>query len=104
MAVSVTFWRFPEEEDAFIRFLDTSGPIVAMPKGKVRDKSALVPLPLRDLLARDPASIVMWLRDSIEELPIKTFPDDAGESYAIRWPMLPVLTYHRGRPQAAKPA
>jgi hypothetical protein len=97
MPAAVTFWRFPEEEEDFIRFLQSSGPVVGVPKGKVKDKSQLNPAPVADLLARNPPSVLLGLPNLLREWPIRVYHDERGESYAVLFTCVPVLTYRRGQ-------
>ncbi|MFY9840639.1 MAG: hypothetical protein WAK55_30070 [Xanthobacteraceae bacterium] len=97
MISAVTFWRFPEEEDEFVRFLLSFGPIVAVPKGKVRDKSLLTPIPPTDLLQQNPPQILLWLPTLVKDLPIRSYPDEAVESFGVLFTRLPVFTYRRGQ-------
>ena len=97
MISAVTFWRFPEEEDEFVRFLLSFGPVVAAPKGKVRDKSLLTPIPLTELLQQNPPQILLWLPTLVEDLPIRSYPDEDGESFGVLFTRVPVLTYRRGQ-------
>jgi hypothetical protein len=100
MPAVVTFWRFPEEEEGFIRFLQSSGPVVAVPQGKVQDKSQLNPVPVADLLARNPSSVLLGLPNLLREWPIRAYRDERGESYAVLYTRVPVLNYLRGRLRA----
>lgn len=97
MPAAVTFWRFPEEEEEFVRFLESSGPVVGVPKGKVQDRSKLTLLPLNELLAQDPSSVLIGIRGVLKDLPIRAYPDENGESYGVLFTHVPVLTYRRGR-------
>jgi len=97
MISAVTFWRFPEEEDEFVRFLLSSGQIVAVPKGKVRDKSLLTPIPLTELLQQNPPQILLWLPTLVKGLPIRSYSEEDGESFGVLFTRVPVLTYRRGQ-------
>ncbi len=49
----VTFYRFPDEEEAFLSFLNETGSIVALPFDGVLSKEELVPQPLLEFMQRD---------------------------------------------------
>src|SRR5215471_4000827 len=95
MADAVTFWSFPEEEPAFIEFLESTGPVVGVRKGKVPDKAQLHLSPLRSLLAEGVDSVLVGLPALVGELPIRAYPEPAGESWAVLFTRIPVLTYDR---------
>jgi hypothetical protein len=97
MAVTLTFWRLPEEESAFIEFLESSGDVVAIPWQKVSDPSLLKPRPLSEVISQDSDAILIGLRHTIQNPPINTFRDDGEESYAVPARDLPMLIYHRGK-------
>ena len=97
MAVTVKFWRLPEEEPAFTEFLESSGDIVAIPWQKVSDPSLLRPRPLSEVISQDLNSILIGLRQTIQNPRINTFHDDGKESYAVPAPELPMLIYRRGK-------
>jgi hypothetical protein len=96
MAEAVTFWRFPEEEPEFVRFLESLGPVVALPKGKVTNKSQLQLRSLEELLADGVDSLLLALPGMLGELPIRQYQDDTGQSWAVLFTDIPVLTYRRG--------
>jgi hypothetical protein len=97
MAVTLTFWRLPEEEAAFMEFLESSGDVVAIPWEKVSDPSLLRPRALSEAISQDLNAILIGLRDTIQNPSINTFHDDGKESYAILARDLPMLIYHRGK-------
>jgi len=98
MAVTLTFWRLPEEEPAFIDYLSSSGDVVAIPWEKVSDRSLLSPRSLSEVIAQDPDAILIGLRHSIQDPPpINTFRDGAEVSYSVPARDLPMLIYHRGK-------
>ena len=96
MADAVTYWRFPEEEPEFIRFLESLGPVVGLPKGKVADKSQLQLRPMETLLAEGVESMLLAIPGMLGELPIREYQDDTGQSWAVLFTRIPVLTYRRG--------
>jgi hypothetical protein len=93
----VTFWRFPEEEEDFIRRLESSGPVTAVAAGWERDPSSLTtPLPVRELIARDPSEVLLSLPEFMRELPISAKETESGTLYFVRWWEAPALSYSRG--------
>ena len=87
---------FNLEEAAFIEFLESTGPVVGVRKGKVPDKAQLHVSPLRSLLAEGADSVLVGLPGLLGELPIRGYLEPAGESWAVLFTRLPVLTYRRG--------
>jgi hypothetical protein len=73
MASTVTFWWFPDEEEAFLEFLERTGQVLALPFAATETKDGLVPRPFREYItAADPHQCFLLLAD-VAELIIEPF-------------------------------
>jgi hypothetical protein len=97
MASVVTFWQLPEEESAFLEYLESTGDIVGVPWSKVPDRALLEPTPLQTLISRDPDSVLLGRRELLGEMPINTFNEDGIMTYAVAASKAPMLIYGRGK-------
>lgn len=97
MASVVAFWQLPEEESAFLEYLESTGDIVGMPWSKVPARALLEPTPLQTLISRDPDSVLLGQRELLGEMPINTFNEDGSTTYAVSVSKVPMLIYRRGK-------
>ena len=97
MASVVTFWQLPEEESAFLEYLESTGDIVGVPWSKVPDRALLEPTPLQTLISQDPDSVLLGRRELLGEMPINTFNEDGITTYAVAASKAPMLIYGRGK-------
>jgi hypothetical protein len=102
MPSTVTFWWFPEEENAFLDFLDTTGSVLALPFCGAKKKEDLIPCPIRDYIATvNPRQCFLFLTDFANEIVITSFNQVIDnempvEKFRISDMRSSVLGYDRG--------
>jgi hypothetical protein len=97
MPSTLTFWRFPDEEERLLTYLDKTGDIVACIDLWFADPALLEPRPLREVLAADnPQNVLMGPREFMDMADITT-SDHTGEiQYTRSYMHVPLLAYSRG--------
>ena len=102
MPSALMFWRFPDEEDDFVRFLESTGPVVAFAFEKLRTSAELEPRPMRQLLeTTEPEDVLIGLADWTDAVRVHEFEDDDGPYYMMHPSDSPLLEYRRGRVDAS---
>jgi hypothetical protein len=65
----LTFWQLPEEEAAFIEYLQTTGNVLALPSRWVKTREELSPQPIRAYLeTHDPPQISFGLEQHLKDI------------------------------------
>jgi hypothetical protein len=94
----VQFWRFPEEETAFLEYLKETGSVIALPRDKFRHKNEFLPMPLGDLLKNsDPDRLIFCLEADLNDVVIADYSDSKGEFFVVSLYDSPVIGYVRGK-------
>lgn len=98
MANVLAYWRFPEEEEPFLTYLEKTGDIQASVFTSVPERVLLRPRPLRELLkAEEPESVVFGRWEFMEYAPIGSYVhEDGSVSYSRHYQDGPLICYSRG--------
>lgn len=79
MPAVVTFWQLPDEEEVFLRYLESTGIVVAMPDHWVKNKEELFPQPIRKFIAEhNPDQLLFGLEQQLTNLSFEP-REHAGE-------------------------
>jgi len=66
MRAVVTFWWFPDEEAAFLDYLESTGHVVALPFQAVKDQHEVAPRPVAEVVAgSDPQELFFGLEEHV---------------------------------------
>jgi hypothetical protein len=94
----VQFWQFPNEEEAFLTYLEKTGTIIAFLRGKFRHKDEFDPMPLEELLKKyNPEELYFCLDHYFKDVVIASYTDSEGEYFVIDLYKSPLIGYTRGR-------
>jgi hypothetical protein len=94
----VQFWRFPDEEEAFLEFLEKTGNIVGLSKGKFRHKDDFAFIPLEKLIKDfDPPAVYFCLDSYLKDVVAASCSDSQGEYHVLDLYKSPVISYVRGK-------
>lgn len=75
-----TFWWHPEEETDFLRFLEGTGYVVALPFDEKKDPQELTSLPIVDFLSQsNPSDLFFALEEHARKLVITSFEKTVDE-------------------------
>ena len=82
MPAVVTFWQLPDEEEAFLSYLENTGTVLALPDHWVKKKEDLSPLPIRKFIAdRDPNQLLFGLEERLAEIPVERWQHEGQWGY-----------------------
>lgn len=97
MAIAFTFWQMPEEELAFLDFLDSTGVIVAYPDHWVKTEAEALPTPVRAYLAaHNPSQVFLGLDSG--QLDVVVEPKIEGEEKFLSVGLIPSCLIAYSRP------
>jgi len=98
----LTFWRLPEEEAAFLDYLDRTEDLVACVYENVDTPEEVQAAPLRELIAAcNPKRVLMAPRPFMDMTPITMHEIDGQNKYGRYYGQGPVICYRR--PQWREP-
>jgi hypothetical protein len=97
MADVMTFWWHPDEEAAFLDFLESEKTPLAVPWDKVLSRELLVPVPVRNVLGNNLSSVFLLDSQHAEKLVISFFEDPDGGYYRVSDMESCVVGYDRAR-------
>jgi hypothetical protein len=98
MAAVVTFWRFPDEEERFLRYVVKTGDIWACTGERVTDVKRLEPRPIIELIREhDPDAVLFGPREFMDRSPIKRYEHEGEIRYGRYFMNVPLISYTRGR-------
>jgi hypothetical protein len=102
MTVVVSFWRFPEEEEAFLDFLDKTGNVVAIPYQNFHNLEAIKPQPLREMIKNSDLnsashSLLIGLEHWMDQIRVNPYFHNGGNIFAVSYLYSPLIVYDRGQ-------
>lgn len=97
MPAVTTYWRLPEEEQAFLDYVARTGGAVVYPFERVRNKGDLSPRPLGEYIQKhDPAELLMARPDHGSLVRIQEKQEGSETFYIPSHMRSPVIIYKRG--------
>ena len=99
---AISFWRFPEEEETFLDFLDRTGNVIAIPYKNFHSLEEITPRPLRELVKdsdsnSDSYSLLIGLDHWINQIKAHSRFHDGENIFGISYFDSPLIVYDRGR-------
>lgn len=95
MPITVTFWRLPEEEKAFVEFLEKDPRVVAF---RAENRSPISELPLESpsqILRYDDRLVFLALKPHVDQIRCVEYDRDGESRFGIDATNSPVITYKR---------
>src|SRR5689334_9176303 len=97
MPTAVTYWQLEDDERDFLDFVSSTGNVVAMPDHWISSEDELRPSPLTEFLSRDPAQLLIGLKDQAR-IAVRQLHEKEGVKYQSLSDMNScVVNYRRGK-------
>jgi hypothetical protein len=102
----IGFWWFPDEEESFLEFLDSTGPILALPRGEFTESKLAAAKPLREFIsAQNPRRLLLVPSSLTHEIVVSRIKpkenEGTSESFYVDDMCSPALGYRRASADTA---
>jgi len=98
MAAVLSFYQLPEEEENFLKYVEGSGKILAVPSLPMRSREDLRPLPFHEFIHRfDPDVVYFGLEEHANLIVVSPYLDEQGEFVTVNNMRSPLVHYRRPR-------
>ena len=107
MATVVSFWRFPDEEEEFLDFLDKTGRVTAIPYKKFHSLEEIVPQSLRQIIKDSDSNLashalLIGLDRWMDQIRVDPCIHNGENILAISYIHSPLIVYGRGEFRESK--
>ncbi len=98
MPTGVTYWQFPDEEHAFLDFIQGTGDVIVIPSELVDSPGAIVAYPPLEYIRQyDPDQVLLGLHSLFDKLIVEPVVVGGKQKYCVAPATSPLMRYRRGK-------